>query len=70
MELETPALTLSLLKGLEAGVAPACFDKLRTDRHSEDGEPKMVILREPERSVLHVREHRKRAKAPFAGRQG
>jgi len=27
-------------------------------------------LRDPERSVLKVGEHRKRAKAPFAGRQG
>ncbi|MEJ2408915.1 MAG: hypothetical protein P8Y48_06125, partial [Novosphingobium sp.] len=30
----------------------------------------MVILRDPERSVLPVREHRKHAKTPFAGRQG
>jgi hypothetical protein len=26
----------------------------------------MVILRDPERSVLNVREHRKHGKAPFA----
>lgn len=30
----------------------------------------MVIFRAPERSVLKVREHRKRGKAAFAGRQG
>jgi hypothetical protein len=30
----------------------------------------MVILRDPERSVLKVREHQKLAKAPFAGRHG
>jgi hypothetical protein len=40
------------------------------DRHSDDGEPKMVDLRDPARSVHKVREHRKRAKTPFAGRQG
>ena len=30
----------------------------------------MVILHEPERSVHVVREHRKHAKAPFAGTHG
>ncbi len=30
----------------------------------------MVIFCDPERSVLKVREHRKRGKAPFAGRYG
>jgi len=29
----------------------------------------MVIFRDPERSVLKVREHRKLGKTPFAGRQ-
>ena len=29
----------------------------------------MVIFRDPERSVLMAREHRKHEKAPFAGRQ-
>lgn len=27
----------------------------------------MVLWRDPERSVLNVREHRKRVKVPFAG---
>jgi len=30
----------------------------------------MLLFREPERSVLKVREHRKRGKAAFADRQG
>jgi len=30
----------------------------------------MVIFRDPARSVLPVREHRKHGKSPFAGRQG
>src|SRR5688572_743267 len=30
----------------------------------------MVVFRDPERSVLNVREHRKRGKPPFAGRYG
>ncbi|WP_260583058.1 hypothetical protein [Sphingopyxis sp. PET50] len=42
----------------------------RLYRHSEDGELKMVVFRDPERSALDVREHRKRGKPPFAGRQG
>jgi hypothetical protein len=29
----------------------------------------MVVFRDPERSVLMAREHRKREKPPFAGRQ-
>jgi len=29
----------------------------------------MVHFRDPERSVLKAREHRKREKVPFAGRQ-
>jgi len=29
----------------------------------------MVVLRDPERSLLKGGEHRKRAKLPFAGRQ-
>lgn len=28
----------------------------------------MVVLRDPERSVLKVREHRKHGEPPFAGR--
>jgi hypothetical protein len=28
---------------------------------------KMVLWRDPERSALNVREHRKHGKAPFAG---
>src|SRR3546814_11148328 len=44
-------------------------ESFRTDRHLEDGEPKMVVFREPERSVLMAREHRKCEKSPFAGRQ-
>jgi hypothetical protein len=39
------------------------------DRHSGDGEPKMVDFRDPARSVLLAREHWKREKPPFAGRQ-
>jgi len=42
---------------------------LGTDRHSEDGEAKMVVFRDPERSVLMAHEHRKREKPPFAGGQ-
>lgn len=30
----------------------------------------MVLPTDPERSVLKAREHRKRAKVPFAGQQG
>jgi hypothetical protein len=30
----------------------------------------MADFRDPERSVLTAREHRKREKPPFAGRQG
>jgi hypothetical protein len=30
----------------------------------------MLVLRDPERSVLNVREHRKHGKATFAGRHG
>src|SRR3546814_14189371 len=30
----------------------------------------MVVSRDPERSVLSVREHRKREESPFAGRHG
>lgn len=30
----------------------------------------MVVFREPERSVLSVREHRKLVKLPFAGPHG
>jgi hypothetical protein len=30
----------------------------------------MVVLRNPERSVLSVREHRKRAETPFAALHG
>jgi hypothetical protein len=33
-------------------------------------ESKMVVPGDPERSVLTVREHRKRAEPPFAGRYG
>jgi hypothetical protein len=40
------------------------------DRHSDDDVPKMMVLHDPERSVLKVREHRKRGKSAFAGRQG
>src|SRR3546814_17802238 len=43
---------------------------IRTDRHSEDGESKMVVFRDPERSVLVAREHRRRGKPPFAGPPG
>src|SRR3546814_12552497 len=42
----------------------------RADRHSVQVESKMVVFRDPERSVLSVREHRKRGKPPFAGRHG
>ncbi len=49
---------------------PLRLETLKTDRHSAYAEPKKVLLRDPERSVLKVREHRKRAKVPFAGRQG
>lgn len=41
----------------------------RADRHSGDGESKIVVFRDPERSVPMAREHRKHAKPPFAGRQ-
>jgi hypothetical protein len=41
----------------------------RGDRHSDDDVTKMVVFRDPERSVLKVREHRKRGEPPFAGRQ-
>src|SRR3546814_20795804 len=36
----------------------------RTDRHSGDGAPKMVVFRDPERSGLKVREHRKLGEPP------
>src|SRR3546814_14664952 len=39
-------------------------------RHLGQVEPKMVVSRDPERSVLSVREHRKREESPFAGRHG
>jgi hypothetical protein len=39
----------------------------RLYRHSAQAGAKMVVSRDPERSVLHVREHRKRQKAAFAG---
>jgi hypothetical protein len=42
----------------------------RADRHSEDDVPKMVDFRDPARSVLTAREHRKHGKTLFAGRQG
>ena len=42
----------------------------RLYRHSGQTEPKMVVLPDLERNVLQVREHRKRAKPPFAGRYG
>ncbi|WP_156443351.1 hypothetical protein [Erythrobacter sp. CCH5-A1] len=38
-------------------------------RHSDDDVPKMVWMRNPERSGLEGREHRKSAAGPFAGRQ-
>ena len=53
-----------------AGMGGALTFRLRLYRHSVQREPKMVVLRDPERSVLKVREHRKRAEAPFAGRDG
>ncbi|MBL8651720.1 MAG: hypothetical protein JNL35_15115 [Sphingopyxis sp.] len=53
--------------GRETGISPST---IRADRHSEDDVPKMVVFRDPERSVLKVCEHRKRGKPPFAGRQG
>jgi hypothetical protein len=46
------------------------MSQTRANRHSDDGVTKMVVFRDPERSVLIVREHRKRGEAPFAGRQG
>ncbi|QDC36234.1 hypothetical protein FIL70_02230 [Sphingobium fuliginis ATCC 27551] len=42
----------------------------KANRHSDDDEPKMVVFRDPERSLLKVGEHRKHGKASFAGRQG
>jgi hypothetical protein len=42
---------------------------LQANRHSGDGESKMVVFRDSERSVLLAREHRKRGRPPFAGRQ-
>jgi len=48
------------------GICP----RARTDRHSDDDEPKMVVFRDPARSVLPVREHRKHERPTFAGRQG
>src|SRR3546814_11248147 len=41
----------------------------RTDRHSGDGAPKMVVFRAPVRSGLKVRENRKLGEPPLAGRQ-
>ncbi|WP_229742765.1 hypothetical protein, partial [Sphingobium fuliginis] len=42
----------------------------RANRHSDDDEPKMMVFRDPERSLLEVGEHRKHGKVSFAGRQG
>jgi len=42
---------------------------IRCCLHS-DAMTKMLVFRDPERSVLQVREHRKRGKALFADRQG
>jgi hypothetical protein len=39
-------------------------------RDSVQGESKMVVIRDPERSVLKVREHWKDGEPPFAGRHG
>ena len=57
-----PPLLAALV--LTAAAAPG-----RADRHLGDGGAKMVFFRDPERSVLSAREHRKREKAPFAARQ-
>jgi hypothetical protein len=42
----------------------------RSCRNSAQAVPKMVVFRDPERSVLDVREHRKHGKATFAGQHG
>jgi len=60
-----------MLTHLHLETLKPCADvDIRADRHSVQIESKMVFFRDPERSVLDVREHRKRGKAPFAGRYG
>src|SRR3546814_20265454 len=56
----------ALVTGVQTCALPILGRKLaalaptpRPYRHSEAGEPKMVVFRDPERSVLKVREHRK-----------
>src|SRR3546814_1868938 len=58
----------ALVTGVQTCALPICrllenrsdAARPRLYRHSDDGEPKMVVFRDPERSVIKVSEYRKR----------
>jgi len=70
LERGTPPLQLRLAnKFASLHILSPEGERARANRHLEDGEAKMVAFCDPERSVLMVREQRKREKMPFAGRR-